>query len=92
MMNSQVSVAFLASVLSAIMFGVLAGIPASSALYPSGAGFYVAMTVLCLIMPIIGFIVFRVKPRARDWAWGIALSPFPGTIAFLLAALWVAIS
>lgn len=91
-MNSQVSVAFIASVLSALMFGVLAGIPASSTLHPSGAGFYAAMAVLCLITPVIGFIVVYVKPRARDWGWGIALSPFPGTIAFLLAALWVSIS
>lgn len=91
-MNSQVSVAFIASVLSALMFGVIAGIPASSALHPSGAGFYAAMAVLCLIMPVIGFIVVYVKPRARDWGWGIALSPFPGTVAFLLAALWVSIS
>lgn len=91
-MNSQISVAFIASTLSAIMFGVLAGQPPSSPFYLSGASFYAAIAVICVVLPVIGIAILRLKPSARDWAWGVGLSPLPGTIAFLLAALWMGIS
>lgn len=91
-MDSQIRVSFIAATLSAVMFGVLAGLPPSSPLHVSGASFYVAMAALCVILPAIGYAVLRVKPDARDWAWGVGLSPFPGTLAFLLGALWMGIS
>lgn len=91
-MDSQVRVSFIASGLSAVLFGVLAGLPPSSPLYVSGASFYVVVVGLCVILPAIGYAVLRSKPDAPDWAWGIGLSPFPGTLAFLLGALWMGIS
>ncbi|OHT54102.1 hypothetical protein BKG59_22440 [Mycobacteroides chelonae] len=91
-MDSQVSVTFIASVLSAAMFGVLAGLPPSSIFHVTGASFWAVVVALCIAMPAIGYGVLRLKPDARDLAWGIGLSPFPGTLAFLLGALWVAIA
>lgn len=90
-MDSQVRVSFIAATLSAVMFGVLAGLPPSSPLYVSGASFYAVMAALCVILPAIGYAVLRFKSDARDWAWGVGLSPFPGTLAFLLGAVWMAI-
>lgn len=91
-MDSQIRVSFIAATLSAVMFGVLAGLPPSSPLHVSGASFYVVMAGFCAIFPAIGYAVLRLQPDARDWAWGIGLSPFPGALAFLLAALWMGIS
>ncbi|GLE57362.1 hypothetical protein BKG83_00200 [Mycobacteroides chelonae] len=89
--SAQRRVVFTAGILSAVIYGVYASIFVAHGGMGRASG-NLAVLVLCLVVPLIGFALKKAFPVLREYATGVMLSPFPGAITYLFASLWMAIS